>query len=80
MLDAGAARRAFVETYGGEPRPLRAPGRVNLVGEHTDFNDGFVLPTALGHGTVGAAAEAPGRRASTRAPGRGTRPGVERPE
>ena len=42
------ARRAFVERYGTEPRHLvSAPGRVNLIGEHTDYQDGFVLPIAL---------------------------------
>jgi len=39
---------AFTKKFGAEP-PLvvRAPGRVNLIGEHTDYNDGFVLPMAI---------------------------------
>lgn len=38
---------AFRERYGREPRLYRAPGRVNLIGEHTDYNLGFVMPAAL---------------------------------
>ncbi|MFA9404827.1 MAG: galactokinase [Anaerolineales bacterium] len=42
------AIRTFVERYGFEPQYLiRAPGRVNLIGEHTDYNDGFVFPMAI---------------------------------
>jgi galactokinase len=45
---AQLASRDFVERYGESPTTLvRAPGRVNLIGEHTDYNDGFVLPLAI---------------------------------
>ena len=37
----------FAALFGGTPRLYRSPGRVNLIGEHTDYNDGFVLPAAL---------------------------------
>ena len=41
-------QESFHETFGYPPRGLyRAPGRVNLIGEHTDYNDGFVLPMAI---------------------------------
>ncbi len=41
-------RSAFIDVYGEEPTVAwSAPGRVNLIGEHTDYNDGFVLPFAL---------------------------------
>src|SRR5262249_45617559 len=43
--------------YGSEPDGgWLAPGRVNLIGEHTDYNDGFVLPFALSRGTLVMAA------------------------
>lgn len=38
----------FQEVYGVHPSIFRAPGRVNLIGEHTDYNDGFVMPAAIG--------------------------------
>ena len=37
----------FDRKFGGHPRIIQAPGRVNLIGEHTDYNDGFVLPAAI---------------------------------
>jgi len=46
----------FRETYGALPELVaRAPGRVNLIGEHTDYNDGFVLPCAISRQTMVAA-------------------------
>src|SRR5271168_1180506 len=58
MTDAAShARSAFQTHCGRPPRWLAsAPGRVNLIGEFTDFNDGFVLPMALERRTVIAAA------------------------
>ncbi len=42
----------FKKRYGGDPEAVvQAPGRVNLIGEHTDYNDGFVLPLALERAT-----------------------------
>ncbi|GAB2830850.1 galactokinase [Streptomyces daliensis] len=44
------AQDGFREVYGAEPDGVwTAPGRVNLIGEHTDYNDGFVMPLALPH-------------------------------
>ena len=37
----------FVEIFGEEPLVVHAPGRINIIGEHTDYNDGFVLPAAI---------------------------------
>lgn len=42
--------------FGAEPRIFRAPGRVNLIGEHTDYNEGFVMPAALEFSTWAAIA------------------------
>ena len=47
----------FVDCYGTEPEGVwYAPGRVNFIGEHTDYNEGFALPFAIGSGVCVAAA------------------------
>jgi galactokinase len=56
-IDPALLRRAtdhFVGAFGAEPvaKIAVAPGRVNLIGEHTDYNDGFVLPMAIGRAIV----------------------------
>jgi galactokinase len=51
-----ALRSSFRQLYGKEPRLFSAPGRVNLIGEHTDYNEGFVLPMAADRRTYVAAA------------------------
>jgi galactokinase len=58
---AGDARReaelGFAERFGSEPAGVwAAPGRVNVIGEHTDYNDGFVLPMAIDRACYAAAA------------------------
>ena len=46
-------RQFFTDTFGQAPTlSVQAPGRVNLIGEHTDYNDGFVLPCAIDYQTV----------------------------
>src|SRR5262249_43648836 len=49
-LDAGRCgdlRKEFGNLYGETCRVYRAPGRINLIGEHTDYNNGFVMPAAI---------------------------------
>ncbi len=55
-IDLKNLQAEFQTLYGREPRFFRAPGRVNLIGEHTDYNGGFVLPMAIERGTIVAAA------------------------
>jgi galactokinase len=50
-------RVEFDKRFGGNCNIFRAPGRVNLIGEHTDYNDGYVMPVAIGFDTYVACAE-----------------------
>jgi galactokinase len=52
----------FSRKYGAKPRIFRAPGRVNLIGEHTDYNDGFVMPCAIDFAAFVAVSERPDRK------------------
>lgn len=55
MTEVKALQEQFVELYGDSSNPIRAfhaPGRVNLIGEHTDYNGGYVFPAALTFGTT----------------------------
>ncbi|MFC1413797.1 galactokinase [Streptacidiphilus sp. N1-12] len=57
MTQAEAVRKGFNALYGADPEGVwQAPGRVNVIGEHTDYNDGFMLPIALPHAARVAAA------------------------
>ncbi|MEU3533235.1 galactokinase [Streptomyces murinus] len=54
-MGAQQVAERFAELYGARPQGVwAAPGRVNLIGEHTDYNDGFVMPFALPHQAVAA--------------------------
>jgi len=58
--DAGSVRALFVDRFGREPDSVAsAPGRVNLIGEHTDYNGGEVLPIAISRRTWVAAGRRP---------------------
>jgi galactokinase len=46
-VDSETVREKFAHLFKSEPVVVRSPGRVNIIGEHTDYNDGFVLPAAI---------------------------------
>lgn len=53
MITNQAIQSAFRQTFRGEPEVVvAAPGRVNLIGEHTDYNEGYVLPMAIDRGVA----------------------------
>ena len=51
MIEAKELSTTFQSLCGSEPRIYRAPARVNLIGEHTDYNEGFVMPAAINFST-----------------------------
>lgn len=81
MIDLADFRNDFRDRFTGEPRIFAAPGRVNLIGEHTDYNEGFVLPFAIEKRTFVACTARDDRviRAYTRTLDRGTRFGLDEP-
>ena len=66
MADLNALRTEFIERFAAEPRFYHAPGRVNLIGEHTDYNAGFVMPAAIRFYTTVAVAGRADRRLRVR--------------
>lgn len=51
-------QKQFVKTFGSQPqKTFFAPGRINLIGEHLDYNGGYVLPCAISLGTYGVVAQ-----------------------
>jgi galactokinase len=47
MILSAKIKKKFKELFKEEPYLFRSPGRVNLIGEHTDYNMGYVLPAAI---------------------------------
>ena len=56
-MDVNGLVTRFKNQYGSDPKVYRAPGRVNLIGEHTDYNQGFVMPMAIDAATFVAIAD-----------------------
>ena len=47
QFNPGSVRKKFLELFDTSPILIRSPGRINLIGEHTDYNDGYVMPAAI---------------------------------
>ena len=52
MHDVALFRTMHLERFHAEPDLFAAPGRVNLIGEHTDYAEGFVMPAAIDFATL----------------------------
>ena len=46
--------QSFKSLFGDNPILINSPGRINIIGEHTDYNEGFVLPAAINIGIIAA--------------------------
>lgn len=78
MTGVGKAADAFADAFGAAPDGLwQAPGRVTLVGEHTDYADGLALTFAIDRRTTVAARRRPDRRVRLRSTGQATPPGAD---
>jgi galactokinase len=66
MADLAALRAEFIDRFASVPSFFHAPGRVNLIGEHTDYNAGFVMPAAIQFYTTVAIAPRSDRRLRVR--------------
>ncbi|MDE6069602.1 MAG: galactokinase family protein, partial [Alistipes sp.] len=53
-MDTRIIADRFEALYGGDAALFASPGRINLIGEHTDYNGGFVFPGAVDKGIVAA--------------------------
>src|SRR5665647_90245 len=54
---AATVLKRFAESFTSQPKLYFSPGRINLIGEHVDYNDGFVMPAAINKGVYYAIAE-----------------------
>jgi galactokinase len=59
MLDVNVIKSLHANRFGQQPNVFSAPGRVNLIGEHTDYAEGFVMPAAINFATLAAISPAP---------------------
>src|ERR1700752_674019 len=64
MHDLAALRSLHLDRFPSEPTIFAAPGRVNLIGEHTDYADGFVMPAAIDFATLAAISPNPNNNAT----------------
>lgn len=57
-------KTSYKETFKTEPLMIFSPGRINIIGEHTDYNDGFVFPAAVDKGIVAAIGKSDSKNSS----------------